>query len=429
MSHSPSHKTIAALPPGSHVTLQRINPTGSLQARRDSTGTVTLFWRYSIGARSERVSIGVYDSKAPPRSLLPTSTGYSLAAGVHAAQQLAHEHYQHRPEGGRPALVEAREAAAKLAAEERRRAAENTLKALLLAYCEYLKAIGRQSHRNVRSIFNLHVFDAWPKVAEMPANKVSDDHIADMMRALVAAGKDRTANKLRAYVRSAYQIAKASRSKPSIPESFKAFGIAHNPAAETLPDEAANRADKNPLNADELRLYWRAIKKVRGFRGAALRLHLLTGGQRIEQLVNLKTEKIETSAITLLDGKGRPGKPARPHRVPLIKPASEALQECSPTGDWALSTDGGATHLAATTLSGWAQAAAKTAGVAGFQAKRVRSGVETLLAASGVSLEHRGRLQSHGVSGVQARHYDGHEYMAEKRAALELLFRELSRHQ
>jgi hypothetical protein len=31
-------------------------------------------------------------------------------------------------------------------------------------------------------------------------------------------------------------------------------------------------------------------------------------------------------------------------------------------------------------------------------------------------------LQSHGLTGVQYRHYDGHDYLPEKRRALELLF-------
>ncbi len=32
-------------------------------------------------------------------------------------------------------------------------------------------------------------------------------------------------------------------------------------------------------------------------------------------------------------------------------------------------------------------------------------------------------VQSHGIAGVQARHYDGHDYMDEKRDALALLLR------
>ena len=46
-----------------------------------------------------------------------------------------------------------------------------------------------------------------------------------------------------------------------------------------------------------------------------------------------------------------------------------------------------------------------------------------MLASAGVSRDTRGRLQSHGISGVQATHYDGHDYLPEKRQALETLLR------
>jgi hypothetical protein len=72
-------------------------------------------------------------------------------------------------------------------------------------------------------------------------------------------------------------------------------------------------------------------------------------------------------------------------------------------------------------LSRWASDAANGAGLSDFTAKRIRSGVETVLASLGVSKETRGRLQSHGISGVQARHYDGHDYAKEKVAAMDAL--------
>jgi hypothetical protein len=65
--------------------------------------------------------------------------------------------------------------------------------------------------------------------------------------------------------------------------------------------------------------------------------------------------------------------------------------------------------------------------VEGFQLKRIRSGIETLLAAKGVSREVRGHLQSHGLTGVQARHYDGHDYMPEKLGAIDILVKEVCR--
>ena len=51
------------------------------------------------------------------------------------------------------------------------------------------------------------------------------------------------------------------------------------------------------------------------------------------------------------------------------------------------------------------------------------------MAALGISTDVRAQIQSHGLGGIQARHYDRHEYMPEKCAALELWarrFRNLS---
>ena len=424
-SGTPSSVKITEIATGAFVTLCKIKPSGALQARRQSSGAISLYWRYSLGTTSQRVSVGLYDPLAPPKSLDPTARGYSVAAAVRAAETLSIPHSNNKPSGGYPALIEAQASANKAARQAKEDAETLTLKKLLTDYCDHLKALERGSHKDARSIFNLHVVEAWPKVAALPASAVTGEQIADMMRRVIEAGKGRTANKLRSYLRAAYQTAKAAKSKPSIPVHFKAYQISINPAADTEPDESQNRADKKPLTAQELRTYWKTIHDLPEFKGAVLRLHLLTGGQRIEQLVNLLTADIGESSITIFDGKGRPGKPPRPHVVPLTKTAAKALAGCKPKGVFALSTDDGKTHLAATTLSAWAiEAAGKT--IEGFQAKRIRSGVETLLASAGVSSEIRGRLQSHGISGVQARHYDGHDYMAEKLKALQMLERLLA---
>lgn len=36
------------------------------------------------------------------------------------------------------------------------------LRALLDDYCDHLKSLGRDSHRNARSIFKLHIVEPWP---------------------------------------------------------------------------------------------------------------------------------------------------------------------------------------------------------------------------------------------------------------------------
>lgn len=418
-------QTIAALQPGAFIRVAKINPCGSLEARKLSGGGVMLYWRATLAGKSLREPIGAYDALASPKSLLPTDRGHSVPAAIRAAESLAQQHYTHRADGGYAALKTAAQAVKAAHVAALTEARKFTLENLLIDYCDHLEKLGRRSHKDARSIFKLHVFQPWPKVAALPANEVTPEQVSDMMRRTLELGRDRTANKLRSYVRAAYQLARAARSKASIPVHFKNYKVQSNPAADTSPDESANRPDKNPLSASELRAYWEIVEGQPGFRGAVLRLHLLTGGQRIEQLVNLKTADVQADRVTLLDGKGRPGKPPRPHVVPLTSKAAKALVECAPQGIYALSTNNGKTHIAATTLSNWAQAAVGEA-IPDFQAKRIRSGVETLLASARISSEIRGRLQSHGISGVQARHYDDHDYLDEKREALEMFYRLLA---
>ncbi len=414
---------INSLTAGQFVKLGKASVAGSVEARRLSSGAVMLYWRYTHHGKTLREPLGAYDSSAPPKSITPTSKGFSVAAAFEKAKELAQSHMLNADAGGYAGLKSTVKAAREKAHQEREALKTHTLMALMIDYADHLKALGRRSHQEVRSIIKLHICEAWPEVARLPARQVTPEQIADMMRCLIEAGKGRTANKLRSYTRAAYQTAKAAKTKPSIPIGFKLYAVSSNPAAETETDETHNRTDKNPLSLRDMRTYWAQVQRMDGFEGAVLRLHLLTGGQRIQQLVQLKTEDIHSDGITLFDGKGRPGRPPRSHHLPLPQEARSALDEMKSRGVYAISTQAGDTHLSATTLSRWASDAAKKAGLVGFTAKRIRSGVETALASIGVSQETRGRLQSHGISGVQARHYDGHDYAREKRAALEAFYR------
>ncbi|MDB4224950.1 integrase, partial [Granulosicoccus sp.] len=52
---------------------------------------------------------------------------------------------------------------------------------------------------------------------------------------------------------------------------------------------------------------------------------------------------------------------------------------------------------------------------------------ETMLASMGISRDLRAQIQSHGLSGIQQRHYDKHDYLSEKRAALDSWNRRLDK--
>lgn len=411
---------LLALKSGGRTNVEKIEPYGSLEAYKKSNGTVIFFWRYSLGSYNQRISIGIYDSSAPPKSINRTNIGFSIQAAIRQAEIEAKLHFDNIDNGGYSQLqidkVEAKNQEIAIATEKQ----DQSLSKLMLCYCGYLEILGRKSHKEALSIFTVHVIRPWPKFANLPACDITAEMIADMMRHVHEQGHARTSNKLRSYLRAAYQVAKSAKTKASIPSSFKSFKIMNNPASDTEPDTGANKADKNPLSTEEMLIYWDCIKDLSGFKGAILRLHLLTGGLRIEQLMQMKTQSISEQTFTLFDIKGRPGGGPRPYTTPLPPLARLALFECRPVGDFAISTDGGVTHLAATTFSGWAKDASNGK-IANFQAKRIRSGVETLLSKHRFSKDLRGRLQSHGISGVQDRHYDGHDYIDEKKEMLTVL--------
>lgn len=288
---------INQLPTGKFLNLGRVIPSGTLEARKLASGAVTFYWRFTINGKATRESIGIYDSSAPPKSLQATAKGFSIAAAMRAAEALASLHHASLADGGFTAIKAKQVEAQAKAKAEKIEAEKHTLGSLINDYCNHLQSLGRVSHKEARNILRLHVQEAWPRIAAQPANTVSGEQIADMMRHLMECGKGRTANKLRSYISAAYQTAKSARSKASVPLKFKSFCITHNPAADTEPDESANKADKHPLTSEELRTYWTAIKAMPDLRGAVLRLHLLTGGQRIAQLVSLQTQEIDRKSV------------------------------------------------------------------------------------------------------------------------------------
>ncbi|MGY6272129.1 integrase arm-type DNA-binding domain-containing protein [Achromobacter denitrificans] len=398
----------ASCPPDKDQVFLWDSKTPGLGLRVTKAGAKSYIFQAKLHGASPRVTIG------DPRS-------WTIAQAQEEARRLQVQVDQ----GIDPRQQKAEQRAA---LEAQREAAEFDLARLCDEYTNYLESLGRNSHKDVRSIFKLHVKEAWSKVAALPAKDVTSEQFANMMRRLLDAGKGRTSNKLRSYLHAAYEVARAAKSKPSIPEVFKSFEISTNSVSDTAPDEAQNNSDKNPLSEQQLRIYWDLIRDRDDLKGAVLRVHLLTGSQRIAQLVRLFTTDISKDEILLFDGKGRPGRAPREHPIPLIRAAAKALSECHPQGTYALSTDGGETHIDAQTLSGWAVEIVGDA-IPDFQTKRLRSGVETILAKAKVSRETRGRLQSHGISGVQNRSYDGHDYIDVKKEALQALYRLLERPQ
>lgn len=384
-------------------------------------GAVSFVLNYYTHAAERRITVGRFP-----------------ALSIAAARKKATVMRDHINAGGDP-LGEKRAVrmASVAAKEEAKRKEAFGLGALLEAYVDYLKADGRASWREVAAMVKRHVTEneSYSKMAARPADEITVDDVMPVFHDLAKAGRYTQARKLRAAMRAAYTAARKARTDASM-HAFAGFQIRVNPLVDldvTVPKESAEKAAEEAkerkwaLTEDQLAAYWRRIHADTSARGALMRFHLLTGGQRVDQLARLTVRDYDASikTITIRDTKGR-RRVAYEHVVPLIPDAEAALKamrSSDPRGDAIFTVTQGAEGAVYHTLWESMQDVAKAMVEAKevhrtFTPGTIRKTVETRLQALGVSGDVRAHLLSHGRGGVQARHYEAHDYDKEKRDAL-----------
>lgn len=397
---------------------------GVFTASRRASGAVLFYFRYTgPDGRRQTLAIGEWEGTGGP---------WSLAAARERADDLSRRYRS----GDRDlrAMLEAeeaqakreREAAAQAAAAARERQ-QATLGALCAAYVAQLRRDGKTSARAVELCFTRNIEKPLPKLWATPADEVTEDDLIAPIAALVDKQARREADKLRSYLRAAYASGVKARQDAGAPAELRSLRIRTNPARDLATVKGAAKTRHRVLSRAELRTYWKRIADLPGAGGALLRFHLLTGGQRVEQLARLTTAEWDRDAevVTLFDPKGRRSTP-RAHVVPLIPEAVDALEamEGGALGPYLFTLTGGASGASYASLRARMREVADAMVAAGeveggpFGPGDLRRTVETRLAAEGVGREVRAHLQSHGLGGVQARHYDRHDYLTEKRDAL-----------
>ncbi len=422
---------LAAIKPGEWLSDDGRKGAGRLVAFGMKAGGAAFYFRYTRpDGRRDALPLGHYDPKG--------QAGLTLQHASDRADELSRR-YQSGDRDLRAVLdAEQRESErerkdAEQAAEAEAARARATLGALLAAYVAQLRRDGKTSARQVERALEVNVKDAWPLLWEKPAADVTDDDLLAVVARLADANKLRGASKIRTYLRAAYAAgARARHNARAIPE-LRALAIRSNPAASlaAIEGEGTGARDR-ALSLTELQAYWRRIVALPDPVGALLRFHLLTGAQRVEQLARLKVEDYDkdTRTVRLWDGKGRRRVP-RAHVLPLLPDALEAMRAMrgDALGPFLFTvTEGhsGATYaMTQSRLRAVVEAMQEAGELEGgpFTLGDLRRTVETRLAASSISMEVRAQLQSHGLGGVQAKHYDRHDYLDEKRAALETLHR------
>lgn len=309
---------------------------------------------------------------------------------------------------------------------ERARLESRTLGDLANAYADLLEARGQGSAENARSTLRVHVIDAHPTLASLPAAEIKRADVMHILRTLVDSGKAKRAVKVRAFLRSAFAVALAADSDSSIPQSFTEYRIESNPVADTAVPAAEEREPIN-LTRQEFREYLLALADSKTEEARAIEICIFGGGQRPQQVIRAprSAADLDNGTLTIKDMKGRRKKP-REHVIPFAEAGAEMLARVVSRSDTLgsdyLFTLTGANPLSSNSVSKFSRDLVKKLLKSGrveryFQLRDIRRTCETMLAMIGVSRDLRAQLLSHGLSGVQVR-YDKHEYFMEKRTTL-----------
>lgn len=314
--------------------------------------------------------------------------------------------------------------AAKEQAELEKRLAEHrvnfTLRKLCAAYVDYLAAIGKSgSSRQANSVFKCHLLEVFPEFADLPASEVTSVQIATVVRKALEKGKVRVPGTLRTYLSAAYNCAAKAETDSKIPTAFIGFGIKTNPV-EVVSTIPVNTSDRT-LSPDEIKTYVTSLGDT--LPDLALKLAIYSGSQRMAQLLRIKKSDIypDIKAFRIWDGKGRRAAP-REHVVPLATKGASILAQLMEraqdfTGEYLLSVTG-EQPIHETAPGKRLTEIQNENEMQPFDLRDIRRTVETVLASMGFHKDIRGRLLSHGVTGVQDKNYDRFEYLKEKRAAL-----------
>lgn len=409
------------LKPGPWLSQPLGHGKGVLMARRTADNT-TFYYRYTLpNGKRDFFPFATFDKAG-------ANGGITLKQANDKVSELSLLRREH-PELRLYLTNQQAQEAAKLQQEivERKTA---TLEVLLTGYIEYLSRQGKTgTAQDVKGIFTRRVFKPFPDLALVKANLVTPQQLKQIIAAVVTDGKGREASKLRSFLSAAFSAAIKSDSDPEIPPCLHGFNLQFNPVANIASLSRYNQARDTFLTKVEFKVFWEKIQDVPGVTGSALRLCVMLGGQRPFQLLRLqhKDLNLEEHTVTLYDPKGRRLIPRR-HILPLPEAARLELAALMGNSPFLFSSTGGRVPLNVKALSNKVVEISREmiendVRREPFQLRDIRRTIETTLASFAVPMEVRAQLQSHGLSGVQVRHYDRYDYMEEKLGAMEKLAR------
>lgn len=371
------------------------------------SGSKTFIFRFFWHGSRETIQLG----KFPEMSLTQ-------------ARDLAGQYGAQLKQGVNPKL-EAERHQAEVEARVQAEALKGSARQLFEGYTDKMQEEGKRTFKAV--LFSLQK-EAYPIIPpDMKAKDVTPDHIKRILSAMIIRGAVVQSNRTRAYLMAAFNYGLKHDNDPAHMDQGVLFGLTANPVAAVPKQSHAEKPGENWLKLTELRHLldtFGEAPRVGWLIGKLLDLIVYCGGQRPYELLASRWDAVDWVERTLLVT-AEVSKNKRPHLIPLTDSALAILRELHlQTGEAAYifpkrrKPD---EHILSSSLS---QAVGYYRKVypdfPHYTPRDIRRTCKTLMGEAGLAKEIRDRIQNHALQDVSSKHYDRHDYLNEKRQALEI---------
>jgi integrase len=322
-------------------------------------------------------------------------------------------------QGADPAVDKKREISGRIAKREL-----GTLDDLMNLYASDLETDGKRTAKEVRRIT---VKDIPPYLLTRPAHLITREDILDILTPIAQRGALVQADNTRSYLRAAFELGANAQSLTRWRGKTKSFEISINPVASVRKSQSVKPRGKRHLNPAEVRTLWFS-DGLSPIMLLSLKL-ILTSGQRVEEVLGASWDEFdEKENIWTIPGPRRKTrhKTTEPHLVPLTRLHTDLLKDIR-----ALSIPGPllfpSNKIIGRVISARRHDSLNHSlsrfiekkAMKKFSPRDLRRTFKTLGASFGLSLEIRNRLQGHAMTDVGSVYYDRHDYLLEKRDAME----------
>jgi len=295
-----------------------------------------------------------------------------------------------------------------------------TLCDLVDLYVADLETDGKRSAGEVRRIKGK---DIPATLLTRPAHLITKENVLDILTPIAQRGAPVHADNVRAYLRAAFELGLNANSLTRWRGRALKFGLHHNPVATVKKTVSRKRQGMRALTRSEIKILWHTDQLTPPML-LALKM-LLTTGQRVEEVLHATWAEFDTSQMTwIIPGQRRKtrGWTSEPHIVSLTTFHLELLNEIkheTAHNIYLFPAKGGEAPRRYDALTNAVRKFVQSSGIESFSPRDIRRTFKTLAGSLGISLELRNRLQGHALTDVGSVFYDRHDYLSEKRIAMQ----------